>query len=283
MIDVLAANGVRRGERVLVILPDVPPFAWTFFGALGRGAVIAMGNPQAAPETLEYLVGYTRATAIVTVPSVATLLKPLVESATSEVQVVLVAPDAATGSDPEARITDFTFGGRIKELAPLLAAAKPAELTPVHRDEPAIWLFTSGSTGEPKANVHTNRDFAFNTEVYAKKTVDYRKDDITISVPRLFFGYATGTNLMFPFACRRDGGALQRAPDAGERLERDCDVSRHGRDERPDDARQIARARRRIEEERKTRARLVEHSLFALGRRGVAGAALAPLAGALVE
>jgi acyl-CoA synthetase (AMP-forming)/AMP-acid ligase II len=126
MIDVLAGAGVRRGERVLVILPDVPPFAWTFFGALGRGAVIAMGNPQAAPETLEYLVGYTRATAIVTVPAVAKLLQPIVEAPHSEVQVMLVAPDAATGSDPEARVTEIEFGGRIRELAPALAAATPA-------------------------------------------------------------------------------------------------------------------------------------------------------------
>ncbi|MBX3234213.1 MAG: benzoate-CoA ligase family protein [Labilithrix sp.] len=212
MIDVLASNGVRRGERVLVVLPDVPPFAWTFFGALGRGAVIAMGNPLAPPETLEYLVGYTRATAIVTVPSVAALLRPLVSSAASEVQVMLVVPDAATGSDPEARIDDFVFDDKIKELAPALASARPAELVKVHRDEPAIWLFTSGSTGEPKANVHTNRDFAFNTEVYAKRTVGYRKDDVTVSVPRLFFGYATGTNLMFPFAVGATTGLFSERP-----------------------------------------------------------------------
>ncbi len=64
----------------------------------------------------------------------------------------------------------------------------------------AIWLFTSGSTGKPKAAVHTHRDFAFNTEVYAKGTVGYRRGDVTVSVPRLYFGYATGTNLFFPFA-----------------------------------------------------------------------------------
>ena len=212
IVGVLADAGVRRGERVLVILPDVPPFVWTFFGALGRGAVIAMGNPQAPSETLEYLVGYTRATAIVTVPSVARLLRPLVEGPESEVQVMLVVPDAATGTDPEARVTDLDFGGRVRELAPALAAAKPAELTKVHRDEPAIWLFTSGSTGEPKANVHTHRDFAFNTEVYAKRTVGYRKDDVTVSVPRLFFGYATGTNLMFPFAVGATTGLFSERP-----------------------------------------------------------------------
>jgi benzoate-CoA ligase family protein len=83
---------------------------------------------------------------------------------------------------------------------------------PVHRDEPAIWLFTSGSTGEPKANVHTHRDFAFNTEVYAKRTVGYARDDVTVSVPRLFFGYATGTNLMFPFAVGASVGLFSERP-----------------------------------------------------------------------
>src|SRR5262249_10575379 len=67
------------------------------------------------------------------------------------------------------------------------------------RDDPAIWLFTSGSTGQSKAAVHSHRDFAFNTERYALGTVGYRADAITVSWPRLFFGYATGTNLMFPF------------------------------------------------------------------------------------
>jgi benzoate-CoA ligase family protein len=200
MAGLLASAGVRRGERVLIVLPDVPPFVWSFFGTLARGAVVAMGNPLAPPETLEYLVGYTRATAVVTVPEVAKRLAPLVTSSSSEVQAMFVVPDAATGSDPEAPVGELPSSDKIRELASALASATPAEPTRVHRDEPAIWLFTSGSTGEPKANVHTNRDFAFNTEVYAKRTVGYRRDDVTISVPRLFFGYATGTNLMFPFA-----------------------------------------------------------------------------------
>src|SRR4029079_5745791 len=98
------------------------------------------------------------------------------------------------------------------ELAPALAAAEPAEITTVHRDEPAVWLFTSGSTGGPQANIHTGRDFAFNTEVYAKGTVGYQRDDVTVSVPRLFFGYATGTNLMFPFAVGATAGLFSERP-----------------------------------------------------------------------
>src|SRR5262249_16724865 len=57
----------------------------------------------------------------------------------------------------------------------------------------------SGSTGKPKACVHTHADFAWNTETYALRIARYAESDRCLSVPKLFFGYATGTNLMFPF------------------------------------------------------------------------------------
>ncbi len=79
-----------------------------------------------------------------------------------------------------------------------------------HRDDVAGWLFTSGSTGDPKAAVHSHEEFAFNVETYAKRVVGYRESDLTVSVPKLFFGYATGTNLIFPFAA---GGATALFPD----------------------------------------------------------------------
>lgn len=208
----LEESGVRRGERVLIVLPDSPVFAWVFFGALARGAVVAMGNPQAPAESIEYLVGYTRATCVVTIPEVAEALRGALPRVGREVVRVFVVPDAPTGEDPEGPV-DFAFDERFRELAPALAASHPtSEPVALHRDEPAIWLFTSGSTGEPKANIHTQRDFAFNTEVYAKRTVGYQRGDVTVSVPRLFFGYATGTNLMFPFAVGATTGLFSERP-----------------------------------------------------------------------
>ena len=68
------------------------------------------------------------------------------------------------------------------------------------KDDPSAWLFTSGSTGKPKGAVHLHHDFPFNTECYAKQVLKMRPDDVTVGVPKLFFGYATGSNLMFPFA-----------------------------------------------------------------------------------
>jgi benzoate-CoA ligase family protein len=208
----LHASGVRRGERVLVVLPDMPTFAWVFFGALARGSVIAMGNPEAPASSIEYLVRYTRATAVVTVPKVAAALAEAGDRVLGEVVRVWVCPEAATGDDPEAP-SGVAETGPFRDLAAALASASPPSAPiAIHRDEPAIWLFTSGSTGEPKANVHTHRDFMWNTEIYAKATVGYRKGDVTVSVPRLFFGYATGTNLMFPFAVGGTAGLFSERP-----------------------------------------------------------------------
>ena len=72
-----------------------------------------------------------------------------------------------------------------------------------HRDDPAIWLFSGGTTGRPKAAVQTHGSFANTTELYAQRAMGWREDDITLSVPKLYFGYATGSNLFFPLLGRR--------------------------------------------------------------------------------
>ena len=221
-----AASGVAREERVLIALHDSPAYAWAFFATLHHGAVVAMGNPDAPADDLAYLVEYTRASVVITTPRAAMGIRPALAAA--GLRALILVPEVATGEDVEGDVwssmgptspTSPTSDEASAELSPedgpSLAALSPVSLRdaidhgrhsqpapprPTKRDDIAIWLFTSGSTGRSKAAIHTHRDFAFNTEVYAKGTVGFRADDITVSVPRLFFGYATGTNLMFPFA-----------------------------------------------------------------------------------
>jgi benzoate-CoA ligase family protein len=126
--------------------------------------------------------------------------------ASRSLRSLLLVPEAATGEDPEGpcdipqELDGAPFA--VAALADAVRAHEPRSFRDpgTRRDDVAVWLFTSGSTGKPKAAIHTHRDFAYNTEVYARRTVGYRRGDVTVSVPGLFFGYATGTNLMFPFA-----------------------------------------------------------------------------------
>ncbi|KYF59151.1 acyl-CoA synthetase [Sorangium cellulosum] len=216
----LALEDVAAEQRVLIVLHDSPAFVWAFFAALCHGAVVAMGNPDAPTADIAYLVEYTRAAAVVTVPRVAESIAGAL--ATADLRTLVLVPEVPTGGDLEAELDvpqlldpmrgislrDALSQGRTA-LAPRSALQGPR---PTRRDDVAIWLFTSGSTGKSKAAMHTHRDFAFNTECYAKATVGYRRDDITVSVPRLFFGYATGTNLLFPFAVGATAGLFVERP-----------------------------------------------------------------------
>ena len=193
--------GLNIEERVLIVLPDCPAFVWTWFGAARIGAVITMVNPLLPAADYEYYLEYTRARVAVIHQS---LLKTFAEAAEDSryLRAVLVA-----GGTPE-NAEDIISRSRGAQWFPFSepVQASSDECTPAdtHRDDIAIWLFSSGSTGHPKGAVHLQHDLPFNTEVYAKRTLGVNENDLTVSVPKLFFGYATGTNLLFPFAV---GGA----------------------------------------------------------------------------
>jgi benzoate-CoA ligase len=187
--NALRGLGVDVEDRVLLILPDRPEFAFAWFGAAKIGAVIAMVNPLLPADDYLHYFEYSRAKVAIVDAALLPKLEPLLPALEHLRRLVVV------GGDP----------GRHASFDELTRRASD-DLTnaDTHRDDPAIWLFTSGSTGKPKAAVHLQQDLPWNTERYAKLVMGIREDDLTVSVPKLFFGYATGTNLLFPFAV---GGA----------------------------------------------------------------------------
>ncbi len=183
----LAGLGVAMEDRVLIVLPDGIEFVATWLGTLKLGAVFAMANTVHTAEDYLYYLDYSRAPVAVIHASVLARFEAVRDQA-RHLRAVLVTGGAGAG----ARHLSFeTEVGR---------ASDALETAPTGRDDIAGWLFTSGSTGKPKAAVHFHQDFAFNIETYARRVLGMREDDVTLSVPKLFFGYATGTNLMFPFA-----------------------------------------------------------------------------------
>ncbi|HSE16222.1 MAG TPA: benzoate-CoA ligase family protein [Pyrinomonadaceae bacterium] len=194
--NALRELGAGIEDRVLLVLPDCPEFVWTWFGAARIGAVITMVNPLLPVADYEYYLDYTRAKVAIVHES---LLKTFAEAAASAryLRGVLVVGTGSHGRLPlQLNLSDFDEA--------VNAASEECEPADTRRDDIAIWLFTSGSTGHPKGAVHLQHDLPFNTEVFAKATMGVCADDLTVSVPKLFFGYATGTNLLFPFAV---GGA----------------------------------------------------------------------------
>ena len=89
----LVARGLAPEQRVHVVLPDVPPFAWSIFGLLAAGGVLTMGNPLSPPDDLEYVLGYVKAQVLITTPEVAEQLVPRM-ARLPHLRHVLLAPSS---------------------------------------------------------------------------------------------------------------------------------------------------------------------------------------------
>jgi benzoate-CoA ligase family protein len=163
----LRSLGVEPEQRVIIALPDGPEYVAALFGILKIGAVVVMVNPHLKADEIAYFFEYTRA------------------------KLAIVHPE-----------TKGEFEKVSKRLWVLDEVRDPDRLENFrsHRDDAAIWLFSGGTTGRPKAVVQTHRSFQNTTELYGKGAIGYRETDRTLAVPKLYFGYATGSNLFFPFS-----------------------------------------------------------------------------------
>src|SRR6202041_915303 len=72
--------------------------------------------------------------------------------------------------------------------------------TATHPDEPAFWLYSSGSTGMPKGVRHLHSSLAATAETYAKQVLGIRESDVCLSAAKLFFAYGLGNALTFPMS-----------------------------------------------------------------------------------
>jgi benzoate-CoA ligase family protein len=178
--NLLSSAGVAPEQRVIIALPDGPDYVGALFGILKIGAVVVMVNPELKPDAIAYFFEYSRAVAALVTADKADAFRGAATTAVWAPKLLIVGDaqwNAWLESSPDTW-TNF----------------------PTHRDDPAIWLFSGGTTGRPKAAVQPHRSYVNSRECYAAHILGYTEDDVTLSVPKLYFGYAMGSNLLFPFA-----------------------------------------------------------------------------------
>jgi benzoate-CoA ligase family protein len=178
--NVLRGLGVEPEQRVALLLPDGVEWAATFFGALRIGAVAVPLNTRLSPPDLVALLRDSRARVLV---ADAALLAPL-RPALSELPYLRAIVPTGEGAG--------TLG------ALLAGAASDCAPEVVSGDDMAFWLYTSGTTGGPKAAVHLHRDLLA-CRHYGVDVLEASDSDRMLMTSRLFFAYALGNALLLPF------------------------------------------------------------------------------------
>ncbi|HEY6634775.1 MAG TPA: benzoate-CoA ligase family protein [Acidimicrobiia bacterium] len=170
--DALRGSGVSAGDRVLLVLPDSPDFAAALLATIRMGAVVVMVNPGLLSEAMAAIVDLSAAPAAV----VHRDHRAHFSASRGRHHPHVIDPDSV---GPRDHHTD------------------PA---PTRPRDPAIWLFSGGTTGVPKAVAQTHMSLVNTTRLYGQGSLGLDGDDVTMAIPKLYFGYATGSNLLFPFS-----------------------------------------------------------------------------------
>ncbi len=214
LAGVLAGLGVAAEQRVLIALPDAPTFATSFLGSIWHGAVAVPINPYLPVDRYEFFLRDSRAVVAVVAPW---LVRTVMEAAAALPAlrhiVVFTEPGTPEGGvdDGDWRTLDDASGSpRVHDADDLLEGAITPPPAPTHSDEPAFWLYTSGSTGAPKGAIHLHHDIWVAADCWGQRSMGMGPAHVHLSASKLYFAYGLGNSLHCPMW---SGGSAVLVPE----------------------------------------------------------------------
>ena len=176
--------GVEQEDRVLMVLSDTSSFPTAFFGAMRIGAVPVPVNTLVAADEYRFYVENSRAKVVVADGESYEKVRDALDRSQEPVELVL-----ADGRVEGVRILEDLLESGEDELSP----------ADTHKDDAAFWLYSSGSTGNPKGVVHLHHDIDYTCETYARHVLEIDESDRTFSTTKLFHAYGFGNGISFPY------------------------------------------------------------------------------------
>ena len=185
----LLGLGLRREERVLLLMHDSSDWVVAFLGALYAGVVPVAVNTLLTADDYAYMLQHSRAQAALVSGALLPTLQQAMAQGTHEVGPLIVSRPSQALSASE------------QDMAAFVQAQQPlAQCAATSADEPGFWLYSSGSTGRPKGTVHTHGNPYWTAELYGNAVLGLHENDICFSAAKLFFAYGLGNALTFPLS-----------------------------------------------------------------------------------
>jgi benzoate-CoA ligase len=185
----LRSLGLRREERVLLLMHDGNDWPVSFLGAMYAGLVPVAVNTLLTADDYAYMLEHSRAQAALVSGALLPALTAAMTKSDHEVGKVIVSRPLAPLHPAE-----IEFDAFVAAHQPLNRCAS------THADDPGFWLYSSGSTGRPKGTVHSHANPYWTAELYGKAVLDLRENDVCFSAAKLFFAYGLGNGLSFPMS-----------------------------------------------------------------------------------
>jgi benzoate-CoA ligase family protein len=190
-------------QRVLMFMSDSPEFVVVYLAAMRIGAVPVPVSTMSRAEGLAELLRDSRARLLAVSPEFGDLAAVAAASA-PELRGILAAGPVPSPLP-------------VHPLGELPGAESGEEVYATDADSPAFWLYTSGTTGTPKAAMHRHGAVEVVCETYGRQVLQIRPDDRCLSAAKAFFAYGLGNSLLFPLSVGA-AAVLEPAPSRPDAL-----------------------------------------------------------------